>query len=319
MNTSFTRAPPPQGGPPAYAMVTRVYRRSLRPVVLAISLISAAWALVWGISMFRDISIDKQHAVRLEVFDIVLGILYMVIFVIELFGLAASFLQKLPLIRIYAFLSLGVALIVFGTDLLRVVIHFVFKNTLINECTDLATGKTITTRFGIWGVTTETLDGESASEFCSDAWNHDSWSEIGWFIVSSIMALLFASVAFSYYRQMLDPASVVNSSRTIPPQNYQPPYVGSYAYGNAPYGSGNLAGSNVNFGGASGYAPPAGPPPGFEATAYDSTKLPDYERGGYLGADGDKKDDDLKGGEDPFADFEGQRNAEARSSAAHHS
>ena len=110
---------------------------------------------------------------------------------------------------------------------------------------------------------------------------------------------------------MLDPTSVANTSRTVPPHNSQPSYAGGYGFGNAPYGSGNPAESNANFGGAGGYAPPAGPPPGFGPTHYDASKLPDYERGGYSGFDGDRKDDDLKGGEDPFADFEGQRNAEA--------
>ena len=35
---------------------------------------------------------DKQHAVRLEVFDIVLGALYMTILVIEIFGLVSAFM-----------------------------------------------------------------------------------------------------------------------------------------------------------------------------------------------------------------------------------
>ena len=44
--------------------------------------------------MFRDISIDKQHAAKLEVFDIVLGSLYMACFVVELFGLAAALMVR---------------------------------------------------------------------------------------------------------------------------------------------------------------------------------------------------------------------------------
>ena len=51
---------------------------------------------------------------------------------------------------------------------------------------------------------------------------------------------------------MLDPTSVANTSRTVPPQNYQPSYAGGYGFGNAPYGSGNPAESNANFGGAGG-------------------------------------------------------------------
>lgn len=42
------------------------------------------------ISSFRDISFDDDLSVRLEIFDIVLGSLYMTVFAIELFGLAAA-------------------------------------------------------------------------------------------------------------------------------------------------------------------------------------------------------------------------------------
>lgn len=35
------------GRPPPYAFVTRVYKRTLRPVVIFITLITSIWALVW--------------------------------------------------------------------------------------------------------------------------------------------------------------------------------------------------------------------------------------------------------------------------------
>ncbi|THH04075.1 hypothetical protein EW145_g5792 [Phellinidium pouzarii] len=307
--TTFTRPPPPQGAPPAYAMVTKVYRRSLRPIVVGIGLLAAIWALIWGIASFRDISIDKEHAAKLEVFDIVLGSLYMATFAIELFGLAAAVLQKLAMIRIYAFASLGVAVIITATELIRVIIHFAFKSTLINECIALSTNQTVETRVGIWGTKTTTLNGEDASTFCNSAWSHDSFSEIAWFIVAGIASLLFASITFSYYRQMLDPTSVVNATRAPVgqmPEHYNPPYAnGAFGY-------------DVGVG-AGGYAPPPGPPPAQSVAyvpQYDSAKLPEYERGGYLDASDDKKGDDLKGGTDPFADYETlRRNSGSRESA----
>ncbi|EEB96590.1 hypothetical protein MPER_04254 [Moniliophthora perniciosa FA553] len=64
MNTS--RPAPPQGkktvgAPPGYAIVTRVYNRSLRPVVIFFVSISAIYALFAAIGNFRSISIDKEH------------------------------------------------------------------------------------------------------------------------------------------------------------------------------------------------------------------------------------------------------------------
>ncbi|KAH8112803.1 hypothetical protein DFH11DRAFT_1604030 [Phellopilus nigrolimitatus] len=306
--STFTRPPPPQGPPPSYAIVTKVYRRSLRPVVLGISLVSAIWALVWGVASFRDISVDKDHAAKLEVFDIVLGTMYMVAFAVEFFGMTAAIVQKLPMIRIYAFLSLGTAVLITATELIRVIIHFAFKDTLISECIALAQGETITTRLGIWGQTTSTtLDLEDATDFCNSSWSHDSFSEIAWFIVAGLLSLLFASIAFAYYRQMLDPTSVVNATRAPvgqAPKHYNPPYVGGgFGFGGAPYGQGM---------GAGGYAPPPGPPPAQSQAyvpQYDPAKLPEYESGGYLEARDDKKGDDLKGGADPFADFETRRSS----------
>lgn len=127
------------------------------------------------------------------------------------------------------------------------------------------------------------------------------------------MSLLFASIAFSYYRQMLDPSSIVNTSRArggAQPQHYNPPY----AAGPGPYGF-TSAGAGYGAGyaaGAGGYAPPPGPPPAQSQVfvpQYDAAKLPEYEQGGYLAhgagdAKGDEDDLGLKGGRDPFADFD---------------
>ncbi|KLO09989.1 hypothetical protein SCHPADRAFT_800499, partial [Schizopora paradoxa] len=251
------------GNPPPYAFVHRVYRGSLRPAVLLFSSVSAIFLLLWGIACFRDISIDKKNAPKLQTFDIVLGILYLVSCVIEVLGIGAALLQKLPMIRIFTFLSIGAALIVIAAELLRVVLHFVFKHDLINECITLATGQTVVTRFGIWGPTTShTLSQGDATSFCNDAWSHDSFSEIAWFIVALIASLFFASINYSYYRQMLDPSSPVNASRApsaqaraaggfgAQPSHYTPPY----AFGGAD--------STANLGyAAPQYAPPAGPPP----------------------------------------------------------
>lgn len=263
-------------------------------MVLGTAFAGGLWSLIWGIASFEDISVDKQHATRLQVFDIVLGSLYMGALAVELLGMAGAYLQRLAVIRIYAFLSLGTAVIIIATGLIRVVVHFVFKSTLIDECTALATGDTIDERFGIWGpTTTTTLDGGDANQLCSDSWSHDSFSELAWFFVSSVLALIFATVAFAYYRQMLDPTSPANAARApsaqaraaMYPAHYNPPYVPDLPYGGERF------------------APPPGPPPPRQdqyAPPYDAAKLPVYSKGGYEEAgEGSKKGD-------PFADFDGQ-------------
>ncbi|KDQ56547.1 hypothetical protein JAAARDRAFT_36036 [Jaapia argillacea MUCL 33604] len=312
MNT--TRPPPLQGNPPSYAFVTRVYRRSLRPVIIVIALLSAIWTLLWSISLFQEVGLDQdQHEHKLSIMAIVLGAMYLAIAVIGFFGVLAASLQRLFLIRLYVMATVIAAVLVVAAGIMRVVVHFVFKNDLITECTNLSTGATVDYRSGIWGPYSETqLTQPEAQSFCDNAWSHDSAGEIISLLIEIVMAALFCSISVSYYRQMLDPTSVVNSSRAPSsqyrggafPARYNPPYstsVPELAY-DAPYGHPAPA-----------YAPPPGAPPkaygglggkdGYDSDhdeEFDPARLPGYTPGDAKYGAGDSKTD-LK---DPFADFE---------------
>lgn len=135
---------------------------------------------------------------------------------------------------------------------------------------------------------------------CNNAWSRDSFSEIAWFIVAAVFGFLFSSIAFAYYRQLLDPTSAANQARApsaqaraagVYPTHYNPPYAS----------------------GGRGYAPPPGPPPPAAASSvyvpeYDPAKLPDYGEDDATVVDGlggfDKK------GADPFADFDRRSDSE---------
>ncbi|EPQ50772.1 hypothetical protein GLOTRDRAFT_141288 [Gloeophyllum trabeum ATCC 11539] len=295
-----TRPPPPRGNPPPYAFVNRVYRSSLRPVVIVIGLLSGIWTLVQYVSLFREVNVDKgQGFPKLGVFAIALGALYLVVALIEFFGVGAAALQKAALVRIYSWLSVASALIIVAGGFLLVIVHFVFKNDIITECVNLSKGDEVIIRNGIWGPFSKTqLSEQDAQKFCNNAWSHDSWGDIIALIIEIVLAALFCSVAFAFYRQLIDPTSPANTSRAPSnqyraagagyPQHYNPPYNGSMpdlAY-NAPYGQ---------------YAPPPGPPP--NAPPYDTHGPPGYGVGMgdskvELGPEKDVKDD-------PFADFDG--------------
>jgi len=303
-----SRPPPQTGAPVQYAFVNRVYSRNMRPVVIATASLSALWTLLWAISEFQDINIDKgQHLSKLATFDIVLGVMYMIVCVIEIFGIVAGVTQRLMLIKGYAMLSILSCITVIAAGLVGVVLHFIFKNDLINECTTLATGVDVDFKFGWFGPAVhDTLSPAEAASFCKNGWDHDSWSTIVSLLIEIILGVLFSMFAFAYYRQSLDPTSAANAMRAPSnqirgqgyPQHYNPPYnasVPNLGYGNGP----------------SAYAPPAGPPPQFEGAGYsvdDLGKPPGYEGGDYgskfHGSDSDR---DLKEDhkEDPFADFEG--------------
>jgi len=289
-----SRPPPPQGPPPSYAFVTRVYRKTLRPPVLLTAFIGGLWALFSAIGWFRNYGVDKnQHFTSIANLSVALGAVYLAVAFIGLFGMIAAGLQRTPLVRIYAYLTVFASLIVTGASLARVVTHFIWKNDLITECTDLTEGQEVV-YYGFWGpVHHETIDKDDAQDWCNSSWKHDSWAEIVALLILIVLAALFTAIAFSYLRQIMDPSSPANSSRAPFnqdrfgnfPNHYNPPYnAGASSYG--------------------GYAPPAGPPPGmhdperddpFVAPPYDG-KPPGYT-GGDRGFDVDTKDT-----KDPFAD-----------------
>jgi len=296
-----TRLPPPQGAPPTYAFVTRVYRRSLRPVVICIALFTAIWTLFWAIGAFRVTARARQDvAPRFGTFTIVLGALYSASCAIEVVGIFAAVAQRIALIRLYAYGSVATYLMIVGAGILRTVIHFKYKNQLINECTTLSQGQTVRYIYGYWGPRTSApLTSAEAAAWCRSAWNRDSWSEIISVIFELVLGALFVSISFAYLRQVLDPTSPANLSRRVPagrlnlndyPAHYNPPYNSDADVPSLPYD-------------APAYAPPAGPPPDDGKPPGYGFGGPDYDDHGRFKGDKDE-DDDRDRKVDPFSDFD---------------
>ncbi|KXN83819.1 hypothetical protein AN958_01056 [Leucoagaricus sp. SymC.cos] len=253
-----SRLPPPQGPPPPYAFVARVYKKNLRPVVLAVLYVLPQENLKTQahnstqIGYFRNAALDNLGIFpKLRVVYIVLGALYMLAAVIELLGLVAAGTQRLPLIRLYAYGSALVVLIIAGTGLLEIITHFTMKNDIITVCETLTQDQTIV-YFGFWGPVVNDIDASQANQLCHHYWDRDSWQDIIAFLVTTLIATFFSSCAFAYLRQMLDPSSTANASR-VPsyaarngnyPSHYNPPYNAGYGqyYGQQPpYGYGDDA------------------------------------------------------------------------------
>ncbi|KAF8624663.1 hypothetical protein AX17_006994 [Amanita inopinata Kibby_2008] len=274
-----TRPPPPQGPPPSYAFVTRMYKSSLRPVVTITTAIGAIWSIASSIGYFRNYGVDRTHDVpKLAMFCIVLGALYMGAFVIELFGFLSTLSNRTPLVRTYAYLSVLSALIIIATGLLTVVVHFMLKDEIIGICSQLLNGDELV-YFGFFGpISHQVIDQNEANAYCHESWSHDSWADIISFLLTSFFAIMFSAVAFSYLHQLLDPSSPANAARAPSsqvrtggyPSYYNPPYNHTY---NTSYAGGPTAGGPYNgpydahaynyqpYYGHGRYAPPPGPPP----------------------------------------------------------
>ncbi|KAJ7151372.1 hypothetical protein C8R43DRAFT_487262 [Mycena crocata] len=301
-----TRPPPPQGAP-RFAL-NRVYRTNLRPVIIGVGILSALWSLLSAIGFFRSINIDKEEGVpKLATFAIVLGALYMAMFVIETIGVIAAVSQRLALVRIYAMLSLAAIGITVGGGIFQVIVHFTAKSDILKECNSLTNGRTTAVYpFGVFGPSRHEIIGpEDAAQWCRSVYDRNSWQDIVSLLITIFLACAFAMLAWGYYRQVLDPTSVINSMRAPSnqvhlvhyPQHYNPPYnasVPNLGYGyNAPYAGAPYAGGQT-------YAPPPGAPPTTRDAPFapPESKPPGYTGGeGAVGYGVDDK-------ENPFADFD---------------
>jgi len=240
----------------------------MRPIVIALMVVGIVWSMAWAIEAFQDLGIDKSNIHGLVIWDIVLGAMYSVIALIAWFGLIAAVTQKLQLVRLFTLLTLVAALLTVVSSILRIILHFTFKNGLINECIGLVTG-TINggSGLGFWGsVSGNDLSPADASTYSNDSWNHDTFSVFVWFIASAIVTFLTCGIVYGYYNQLLDPTSVASRYPRAPSNQYRMNAFPT-AYNPAPYDSQFNARS---------YAPPPGPPPTDYVPAYDAHKLPGY-------------------------------------------
>jgi hypothetical protein len=75
--------------------------------------------------------------------SLALGIVYGVVMATQLFGFIAAQTQRFGLIQTYSFLSILGGLGIAATGFIEVVVHFIFKNDLIDECANLANGEVV--------------------------------------------------------------------------------------------------------------------------------------------------------------------------------
>jgi len=263
-----TRPPPPSGHPPPYAF-SRYFNYNLRPVVIAVAVAAAVYAIIWGASAFSSLSPDKSHNLgQLVPFDITLGSVYMAVAAIEIFGIWAAIRQSRPMVRLYVMLSLFAVVIIFGTEILRLVVHFKFKQPMIKECIAIASSNSTTDdNFGFIGSHhAHGLQLPDAMDYCNDAWSRNTFSDIAWLVFSLIASLIFSSIAYSYYRQLLDPSSLATRYPRRQPDGV--PLDTFRSQGD--YGQySQQTGLGYNAGPSSSQAPEYAPP-------YESSKLPGY-------------------------------------------
>lgn len=295
-----TRPAPPTGRAPPYAFVNRMTKRSLRPIVVLFGVLCAIWALVWASAAFRNISDDHKNLPSFVPFDIVLGVLYSTVAIIEIYGVISAITSRIMLVKIYAWLSLIGALCITAIEIIRIVLDNVFKKELIDGCVNEVKGRTITTTSGsIFNPNISTIASDAeARRICTRAWTSGVWRHVGWLLFAIFISFMFATINFAFYRQLIDPTML----RTQAPSSAYQMNATRNAYGY--HDNGNIPGYNPYSTQTYGnYVPPSGPggpaadvkPPGY-------TTGPEWEQYEHRSADDEKAGFSGAGALNPFAD-----------------
>jgi len=246
-------------------------------MILGTAFVGFIWAVAMGFSSLRNRN-DDGETTREKLFDIIIAILCFVVAGIELFAFTVGMMQSLGLAKLLRILAPVGVVVAFGSNLINVIEHFAFKSDLINQCIKNTSDDLVFDSTGGLGNITST----QAEQICDSAWRHDTWSVFAWLFVTLLFSVIFASIALSYYRQLLDPSSVRqrgnNQAQSFamapphqsfyagPPQNDNtqqqnwmvPPYPGPPA--NAPVQGYEKSDYQPGAEWAQ-YAPPDGPPP----------------------------------------------------------
>lgn len=285
-----TRAPPPSGAPPAYAnVIRRVYKRSMRPVVMTTSFFTFLYVLLVAVSDFKKVD-DQGNTSAMKLFDILIGALLISVAVIEVLGFVGALKSNLKLATLYSKLTVPGFAIVVAAEVLGIIGHYRFKTTTIDRCVANSTG-TVSSSGGIFGFGTgngTVMSEADAQDYCKSQWSYDSNWEIVWLVITLLVGVPFVLFSFAYVRELHDPSQVMHSTgagffgRNRQPPSAQYGHQGPYdppsqayamnAYPPAPFGA---------------YAPPSGPPPQQEPDY--PRDLPKYDRGMMEGDFDDRK------------------------------
>ncbi|WVQ70667.1 hypothetical protein IAR50_000189 [Cryptococcus sp. DSM 104548] len=230
--------PPSTGPPPRYtAVVRRVYPYSLRPIVIFVSIVGFIYGIALGVESIKERNDDGETS-KMQVFDLIEAIMFLVIAALELFVLAVAAMQSLQLARLFiVVVPLGV-LVNLAVSIVAIIVHFTLKSDLISQCVADEEG----------GSFSDTQDGSSlnitsteANTICNNSWGRGTWGVFAWLLITLGISLLFASTYFSYYHQLLDPSSVRErrndrQNQAFPMQSsYPPPPDGQQAWMVPPY------------------------------------------------------------------------------------
>jgi len=196
-----------------------LYKASWKNPVIAVAGLNGLRYAFAAHNAFQDALVDDAESVEnLAKVSIALGVMYMISFLIELYGIIGVSQQRLSLVRAYLYLTFLASALVIGAGVLNGVSYFMFAEDLMWECMSLATEgrgyEKSLFRSHPWPGSVFPMSKIDARRQCVYAWVHQSWSQVACvFLFSVIPAAIYYVMVYTYYRQTIDPKHHANLVR----------------------------------------------------------------------------------------------------------
>ncbi|KAM6501357.1 hypothetical protein JOM56_004371 [Amanita muscaria] len=189
------------------SFLQQLYKVNWRKVVIAVALLNAH-VFYRASTAFQDAIVDHvDHHYGLAQMSLIICLLYLVVAVVETFGVVCIFTRRLALVRIYTYLAFASAFFVAVAGVISAVIFFGFSNEIIGECASLATKGKLHLRSTFQGQPwpIKQLGAKKAYKLCVAAWAHESsFQAISLFAFTIIPTAICLSLIYTYYRQVTD-------------------------------------------------------------------------------------------------------------------
>ncbi|KAF8153314.1 hypothetical protein B0H34DRAFT_100521 [Crassisporium funariophilum] len=202
--------------PKSKSFVAQLYKASWKNPIIAVAGLNGLRYAFAAHNAFQDATVDQMEgSENLFQVSIALGVMYVIAFVVEIYGVISVSMQRLSMVRVYVYLTFLASLVVTSAGVLNGVSYFVFAEDLMWECISLASEgrgyEKSLFRGRPWPGSSFALREHDARKQCIYAWVHQSWSQVAAvFLFSLIPSVIYYLMVYTYYRQTINPKHSAN-------------------------------------------------------------------------------------------------------------
>jgi len=177
-------------------------------IVASINLIRYLFsALLIALSYKELETIDNAlHSRKRTAIFAVVGLMYVITGLIEVFGIVSTAMRRLRLIRVYVHMAFASALVVTATGVLVAFAYFEFAEDVVKQCVSIANSGKIVVKLLYQRASHPAISAQETQMRCFNAWSSESSSQILYVFAFYFLPSAFTCVLiYIYYRQCTDP------------------------------------------------------------------------------------------------------------------